>query len=121
MTFLNQTPRGKLRYVDGVFKALVKQGSNIRVSEKHTKEDMCPIHINQTSTEFQLYSSSSPTARWVDDGGMKKIGKVEIPCVHGQKTSISMSFGNTEIMAIATNTTTGLVRNATIKYDFNSL
>jgi hypothetical protein len=114
------TPRGEVRYVNGVFKSLVKQGSNIRVSEKHTAECRHPVHINETSVEFRLYSSWSPTARWVDDGEMTQIGKVVIPCVHGQKTSISMSFGNTEIMASATNTTTGTVRNATIKWDYNS-
>ena len=121
LTSLEKTPRGEIRYVNGVFKALVKQGNNIRVSEKHTDEGYTPVGIGQTTCLFDLYSSSSPTARWANDSGMKKIGKVEIPCVHGQKTSISMSFGNTEIMASATNTTTGLVRNATIKYDFNSL
>jgi hypothetical protein len=121
LTSLYSTPRGEIRYVNGLFKALVKQGGTIRVSEKHTQENCSAVDIGQTACLFHLYSSTSPTARWADDSGMKKIGKVEIPCVLGQKTSISMSFGNTEIMANATNTTTGLVRNATIKYDFNSL
>ena len=107
--------------VSPVFKALVKQGSTIRVSEKHTQENCSAIHIGQTACLFDLYSSTSPTARWADDSGMKKIGNVEIPCVLEQEASISLSFSNTEIMASATNTTTGLVRNATIKYDFNSL
>jgi molecular chaperone DnaK (HSP70) len=118
LTSLKNTPNGKIRYITGVFKALVQQGSKICVSEKHTEEGYTPVDIGQTKIAFHLYSSSSPTSRWVDDAGMTKIGQVTMNCVWGQSSSISMSFGNTEIMATATNETT---RNTTVKWDFNSL
>jgi hypothetical protein len=112
-----------IRYVDGGFQALVNQGRKICVSDKHTMKGNFPTDMDQTSIGFKLYSSSSPTARWTDSkyGIMSKIGEVEIPCVWGQCSSISVSFGDTEIMATATNTATGQVHIATIKYDFNSL
>ena len=67
--------------------------------------------LDQTSIGFTLYSSSSPTTRWTDSkyGIMNKIGEVEIPCVWGQCSSISVSFGDTEIKATATNIATGQV------------
>jgi hypothetical protein len=120
-TTVENTPNGKIRHVNGVFKALVKQGSTICVSEKHIKKGYTPVDMEQTKITFDLYSSLSPTSRWVDDAGMTKIGKVTINCVCGQSSSISMSFGNTEIMATATNETTRQVSNATVKWDFNTL
>jgi hypothetical protein len=120
-TTLENTSNGKIRHVNGVFKALVQQGSKICVSEKHIKEGYTHDYIDHTSIVFNLYSSSSLTCGWVDDAGMTKIGEVTIDCVRGQSLSISMSFGNTEIMATATNKTTGQVSNATVKWDFNSL
>jgi len=120
-TSLENTPNGEIRYIKGVFTALVKQGSKICVSEKHTYEGCRQVVIGQTAIRFDLYSSLSPTSRWVDVEGMTKIGQVTINCVCGQTSSISMSFGNTEIMASAINKTTGQVSNATVKWDFNSL
>ncbi len=120
-TSLENTPNGEIRYLKRAFTALVKQESKICVSEKHTYEGCRQVVIGQTRIAFALYSSSSQTSRWVDDEGMTKIGEVTISCVCGQTSSISMSFGNTEIIASAINKTTGQVSNATVKWDFNSL
>ena len=110
-----------IRYVDGDFQALVNQGRKICVSDKPTMKGNFPTDIDQTSIRFKLYSSLYPTSRWTDSkyGLMNKIGEVEIPCVWGQCSSISVSFGDTEIMATTTNTVTGHVYIDTIKYDIN--
>jgi len=76
-TSLKNTPKGKIRYIRGVFKALVQQGSKICVSEKHTKEGYSSVEIDQTRITFNLYSSSSPTSGWVDDEGMTKSAKLQ--------------------------------------------
>jgi len=103
------------------FQPLVKQGTLIRVSDTHQAEGFEPLQDSQTVVGFPLYATLNPSAKWVDEPGMKRIGTVEVPCVRGETSSIAMSFGSTEIFAKATNEQTREVRHAAVKFDFNSL
>ena len=103
------------------FMPLVKQGTRIRVSEEHIERGYSPAQDNQTQVTFQLYVSTSSTATFCDDEGVKKIGQVTVDCACGQTSDISMSFGTTELLAVATNATTKVQSKAQIQYNFSSL
>ena len=103
------------------FKPLVKQGSLIRVSDTHEASGFRPRDDSQTSVGFDLYATLNPFARWVDEPGMKRIGKVTVSCIRGETSTISMSFGSTEISAKATNDKTLQIGRAPITYNFSSL
>jgi len=110
------------KYVKGqIFDSLVKQGHTIKVLESHTSEERTPLYRSSTNVEFNLYSSSHPRAKFVDEPGLTCIGRVKVPCVHGEMLTIAMAFGSTEITATATNKNTGVVVKGEIKYNFNSL
>ncbi|MGB1605576.1 MAG: hypothetical protein ACPIOQ_73270, partial [Promethearchaeia archaeon] len=87
------------KYVRGAdkFMPLVTQGTRIRVSEEHIARGYHTVHDNQTQVTFNLYVSTSATATFCDDKGVKKIGQVTVNCAGGQTSDISMSFGTTEL------------------------
>ena len=103
------------------FRTLVKQGTLIRVSDTHQAEGYTPRSDSQTCVSFKLYETLNPSPKWVDEPGMKRIGEVEIPCVQGESFTIAMGFGSTEIFAKATNEKTLEIRQAAVKFDFDSL
>ena len=114
---------GKMkRYVKiDAFRSLVQQNTLIRVSDTHEAKGFSPAGDDQATVTFSLYTTRNPTAKWVDEPGMEKIGEVEVPCARSQTSTIAMSFGRTEISAKATNDVTNEIRRAQIKWDFSKL
>jgi len=105
----------------GRFERLVKQGSTVKVLESHTSVKCNPIEKDSTTIHFRLYSSSNPDVKFVDEASVIRIGEVTVPCIYEQKSTLAMLFGSTEITATATNLFTGVICQADITYDFNSL
>jgi hypothetical protein len=103
------------------FSVLVNKGTQVRVLEKHSSHGYNVIDDDQTEVMFSLYSTTNSTAKFVDEIGMKQIGSVILPLVKGQIANVELSFGNTEILATATNANTGAVRDAQINYNFDNL
>ena len=89
--------------------------------EKHSSHGYNVIDDDHTAVTFSLYSTTNSTAKFVDEIGMKRIGSVILPLVKGQSADVELSFGNTEILATATNANTGAVRDAQINYNFDNL
>mmetsp|Transcript_27176 Transcript_27176/g.22813 ORF Transcript_27176/g.22813 Transcript_27176/m.22813 type:complete len:195 (-) Transcript_27176:436-1020(-) len=128
----DHTRRGKKKH-DGKayvnvkhFYSFVEHGSKIQVLDTHTRGGRCPASVNQKHITFKLFSAlprdpDGPPLKFVDEPGVTYIGKVSVPCLHGETSEIAISFGNTEIKAKATNEKTGQVCHADIQYDFNSL
>jgi len=110
-----------VKYVYDHFTPIVKQGTTIRASETHEKQHFRALGDDATTITFQLYTSTSPSAKFVDEPCMKRIGEVSVPCLSGQLSSVLMSFGSTEITATALNERTLETRKARLKYNFNSL
>jgi hypothetical protein len=112
----------KVQYVKTTgFSVLVNKGDQVRVLEKHSSHGYNVIDDDHTAVTFSLYSTTNSTAKFVDEIGMKRIGSVILPLVKGQSADVELSFGNTEILATATNANTGAVRDAQINYNFDNL
>jgi len=106
-----------------VFDCLVKQGDKVQALSTHTSGIRAPIYAHQKSVTFELYSSNDAQAKFVDEPGLERIGEVSVPCVYGEDLTVAISFGNTEMIATATNVSTpdAMPSSANIKFNFNSL
>ena len=110
------------KYVKGSgFSLLVKQGTKISAGETHSSTEFWTCSDDQTSISFTLYATVKPFVEWIDDPSLILLGDVEVPCSQVQSTTLSISFGSSEISAAATNRTTSEVTRAQIKWNFNAL
>ena len=119
----SKTMNGKTYVNAAFFQCLVKQGDNVQALSTHTSGIRAPVYPNQKEATFELFSSNDSQAKFVDEPGMERIGEVSVPCVYGQQLRVAISFGNTEMIATATNVSTpdAMPISANIKFNFNSL
>ena len=110
------------KYVKGSgFSLIVKKGTKISAGETHSSTEFWTCSDDQTSISFTLYATVKPSVEWIDDPSLILLGDVEVPCSQVQSTTLSISFGSSEISAAATNRTTSEVTRAQIKWNFNAL
>jgi hypothetical protein len=105
-------------YVNGKFQAIVERGTCIKEQDQHETKVYCPQ--NQISVTNRIFASSSSEARWVTDAGMTLLGSIIIPATGGDSIKVQLSFGRTEIRAVAVNERTGDRRPIAIDYDLRA-
>jgi len=113
-----------VKYVNGqVFKSLVAQGSTIKVLHTETSQVCSPADKRNSDIVFQLYSSQDDDVKFFNPAEAihTRIGEVRGPCADGEFSTLSISFGSTEIRATAFNETTKVSSQADINFNFNSV
>ncbi len=105
-------------YVQDVFQTIVKKGTCIKEQDQH-KTGMTCLVDDQVQASFRIYASSSE-ARWVTDSGMALLGNITLPVTKGDSIHLELSFGRTEIRAVAVNERTGDRRPTSIDYDLRA-
>ncbi|CAG8474076.1 5885_t:CDS:10 [Paraglomus brasilianum] len=93
------------------FCCLARRGTQIDVVNKFT-DTFGPVNPNQTRLPFNLYYTSAYDAEFVDDEGMHLLGKwaVQLQDVRlglNRPVDFSLTFGTSEVKAIAINKRTG--------------
>jgi len=113
-----------VKYVNGqVFKSLVEQGSTIKVLHTETSQVCSPADKRDSDIVFQLYSSRDDDVKFFNPAETihTRIGEVRGPCADGEFSTLSISFGSTEIRATAFNETTKVSSQADINFNFDSV
>ncbi|CAG8534216.1 6848_t:CDS:10 [Paraglomus occultum] len=102
------------------FCCLARRGTQIDVTNKFT-DTFGPVNPNQTKLPFNLYYTSEYDATYVDDENMYALGKWsvllnDVRLGLNRPVEFSLSFGTSEIRAVAINKRTGEMYHTTFEF-----
>ena len=110
----------KVTYVDGVFAAIVRKGTSIKADEVRKSVALRCLDDAQKAVLFEFFATPLAAVRWTTDAGMARIGQVELAATTADSLHVELSFGRTEMQAVAINGRTGERRRVAIDYSFRA-
>ena len=112
-------------YCEDRFRVLAKKGQAINVDHKQSI-DYYPLRESQDTITVDLYRSTRPDPRHVDEPDCKKIGQFKIKLGESMKrpfkervATVEMKFGDTDISFSGINKQTGKLVSVTLEWDGN--
>jgi hypothetical protein len=121
-------PREKRVYIEGdafcedIFDPFVRKGDTVSPDEVHTKI-YCPVRTKQTIMRIIFYVSENRHVEFIDEKGASKLGELCIDIgaltdsVENKTVKLSISFGDTHIIAIATNKIGTEIKKCEFKFE----
>ncbi|WP_030611388.1 hypothetical protein [Streptomyces fulvoviolaceus] len=92
--------------------------------DREVRQRLLPTTAEQTTIQFDFYSTEEQDGRYVSDPGMEQVGTVEIGlegAMHLPRTQrnvdVFMKFGEADIQVRAVNVTTGAAQATTLGFD----
>lgn len=94
------------------FLTVAKRGTEAKVDEEFTVDELSPCCSCQTSGVFEIYYTREYEGKYCDDSGMKLLGKlrIDLPNVElglDRSVTFKLAFGRMEITATAKNDRNG--------------
>ena len=104
-------------YCDDVFSKHVKVGQPVEIGETFEDKNYYPLHHDQRSVEFDIYTSDKEKPKYTDEPGSNKLGKLTVEYQDQEKgldrpVAVKMMYGQTELGVEAIEKKTGQKVNA---------
>lgn len=105
-----------------MFDAFVTKGQAVGIDEVHVKT-YCPVRARQTVMRIIFYASENEVVNFIDDKSVQKLGELSIDIgrpfqsVEDKTVKVTLIFGDTQIIATATNKEGTEIRNCEFQFD----
>ena len=109
-------------FCEDVFDAFVTKGQAVGIDEVHVKT-YCPVRARQTVMRIIFYCSDNETVNFIDDKSVQKLGELSIDIgrpfqsVEDKTVKVTLIFGDTQIIATATNKEGTEIRNCEFQFE----